>query len=444
MSIASPRRQSASSLTALASPVSERPLQAYVAVDGRTLPQRSFDEAVDEQGIPHGGDLEHALPLLASWTRSLDQTGGLACGAPANRRYQKLVEFVLRLARRDGSLALCDRGSIHAAQREVWRAAAKLVEPPLQRAMNEALRGLRSGSRSTTLFRKPADIPPPSANSATAGVAVLRPSWSSPRLAVDYRGTQLRMELDRDGETLLAGNCTPSVTIDGDRLSPQSGWEETCWVSDEDVDYLELQLALAGDVRIQRHLVFARADQCLFIADAVLGKRSGTIEYQTALPLAADVLAEAAAETREIALLTKGRRRAVVVPLALGEWRGERRLGELRAESDALQLTQSAADARNLFAPCFIDLAPRRLRRPVTWRRLTIAEDRQIQPNDVAVGYRVQVGSRQWLFYRSLDACGNRTVLGHNLVTEFLAARFSRDGVPETLIEIEAPAADDE
>jgi hypothetical protein len=55
----------------------------------------------------------------------------------------------------------------------------------------------------------------------------------------------------------------------------------------------------------------------------------------------------------------------------------------------------------------------------------------------LAVGYRVQVGGQQWLFYRSLGPRGNRTLLGHNLVTEFLAARFNRDGVAESLLEIE-------
>lgn len=75
---------------------------------------------------------------------------------------------------------------------------------------------------------------------------------------------------------------------------------------------------------------------------------------------------------------------------------------------------------------------------PVTWRQLTVAEDRLIVPRDVAVGYRVQIGRAQWLFYRSLAECGNRTLLGQNLVSEFLAARFGRNGIAEPLMEIEA------
>jgi hypothetical protein len=74
---------------------------------------------------------------------------------------------------------------------------------------------------------------------------------------------------------------------------------------------------------------------------------------------------------------------------------------------------------------------------PATWRQLTVAENREILPSDVAVGYRVMVGKEQWLIYRSLGKPGNRTVLGHNLVTELLIARFDRQGEVEPLLEIE-------
>ncbi|MGH6742812.1 MAG: hypothetical protein ACREDY_27920, partial [Bradyrhizobium sp.] len=227
-------------------------------------------------------------------------------------------------------------------------------------------------------------------------------------------------------------------------LTPLSPWEQTCWISDEDVDYLELELSLSPLVRVQRHLLFARQDEFLFIADAVLGERPGSIDYKMPLPFATGVTGESVGETRETTMITQARRRARVLPLGLSEWRSERRRGDLYVGESSLELRHSLANARNLFAAWFIDLAPRRLSRPVTWRQLTVAEDREIQTDDVAVGYRVQVGSRQWLFYRSLAACGNRTVLGHNLVSEFLAARFTRRGAPETLIEIEAPADHDE
>ena len=69
--------------------------------------------------------------------------------------------------------------------------------------------------------------------------------------------------------------------------------------------------------------------------------------------------------------------------------------------------------------------------------RLTVAEQLQIQPDDTAVGYRVALGDEQWLIYRSLSEPRNRTLLGHNLSTEMLVARFDTDGEVEPLIEIE-------
>ena len=81
-----------------------------------------------------------------------------------------------------------------------------------------------------------------------------------------------------------------------------------------------------------------------------------------------------------------------------------------------------------MLAPLFFDLRARRMTRPLTWRQLTVAESLKTQPPEVAVGYRVMVGKEQWLIYRSLGSPANRTLLGHNLATEMLVARFGRDG----------------
>ena len=91
-----------------------------------------------------------------------------------------------------------------------------------------------------------------------------------------------------------------------------------------------------------------------------------------------------------------------------------------------------------MLAPLFVDLRPGRMTRRLTWRHLTVAEDLRAQPSDVAVGYRVMIGKHQWLIYRSLGPTGNRTLLGHNLTTEMLVARFDRDGEVEPLVEIES------
>ena len=123
-------------------------------------------------------------------------------------------------------------------------------------------------------------------------------------------------------------------------------------------------------------------------------------------------------------------------PLALPEWRIDSRGGDLLADDRGLEFRQTTV-GMSLFAPLWIDLDPSRHDKPFTWRQLTVGEERQIQSRDVAVGYRVQFGKSQWLVYRSLGPVKNRTVLGHNLSTDFLIARFGRDGQVKSLIEIE-------
>ncbi|HVX12257.1 MAG TPA: hypothetical protein VHC22_13835 [Pirellulales bacterium] len=412
-----------------------------------TTLQQSLLKCTDDDGMFRDVPLEYWLPIFASWTRSLalGKEADRKLSKDAESRFQDVVESLLRLANRDGSILFrCDAHGVETHHIDLWRTAETFVDARLRKVITAIWGAAAKRGRSNTARAKRTALPTPSANSERAGIAILRPSWSAPHLIIDYRGSPFRLELEGKGGAYLSGACDLHLSLDGQQLSPQSSWEELCWISDDDVDYLELQQSFAEGVTIQRHLLFARDDAFVFFADAVLGEKAAAIEYRLTLPLAKDVSIESAADTRELGLVKGGRRRAVVLPLALSEWRGDRRQGELAEDANRLQLRQFAGAAQNLFAPWFIDLAPNRLRRPATWRQLTVAEDRQIQPHDAAVGYRVQVGNKHWLFYRSLIACGNRTVLGHNLVSEFLAARFGKSGVPETLIEIEAPADDDD
>jgi hypothetical protein len=225
------------------------------------------------------------------------------------------------------------------------------------------------------------------------------------------------------------------VRRDGEALQPASPWEEVCWVSDDDVDYLELEIELAGGLRVQRHFLLAREDRFVLLADAILGGAPARLEYRGVLPLCRGVSLEPAADSWE-GFLAEGKPAALVLPLALPEWRAGPPVGSLTQSDDGLEVCQSAQGC-SMFAPLFFDLKPRRMTRQPTWRQLTVAEEREVQPHDAVVGYRVMVGKQQWLIYRSLAEAGNRTLLGHNLSTEMLVARFRRDGEVEPLLEIE-------
>jgi hypothetical protein len=240
---------------------------------------------------------------------------------------------------------------------------------------------------------------------------------------------------------LLSGDWNLDVSLDGAAAPAPVRWEAACWISDEDVDYLELQTDLSPKVRVQRQIVMARKDGFVMMADVVMADvamadaaRALRCRARWATPAGAKI--RLARETREAQWLAP-RPCGLLLPLALPEWRLERRGGELTCEEGAIELTRESPQARALYSPLFLDLRARRCKKPATWRQLTIAETRIPVPADAAAAFRVQVDKEQWLFYRALDGRGNRTVLGHNLVSEFLTARFERSGKTKAVVEIE-------
>ncbi len=255
------------------------------------------------------------------------------------------------------------------------------------------------------------------------------------RLLTSYSGRENLLELQSAGAVLCSGLWECQVRIEGQTLSPISRWQETCWFSDRDADYLELELRLERGVRVERSILLAKEDRFVYLSDAILPAQLGPIDYQCTLPLAPGAKLKRAGQSREVRVQA-GRGAALVLPLALGEWRADGEPGELALNGQGIQLQQQAAGGRTL-AALWIDLDRRRTARPFTWRRLTVAESRRAVPNHVAVGYRIQAGSAQWLVYRSLGKKGNRTLLAHNLSTEMLVGRFTKAGEVEKLLEIE-------
>jgi len=391
---------------------------------------------LDASGMPHGRHVALWQPLLACWTRCRaigDALPGGCWSEAAQRRYRRFVASALRFTRAEGTFAFApgsngpeDRGLLDVAVRlggdERQRAVAGLLWPRRGKAAERA--------SSTTL-------PRPAAHSERAAVAVLRPRWSpgDPHLTLVYPGNSVRSELVCGREVLWSGTWGLEVLCDGQRIKPGGDWQETCWVSDEEVDYLELQADFGRGVCVERQVLLARKDGLLFLADAILGRRAARWEYRAWVPIGGRASFQAAPQTRE-GFLVGRRARALVLPLALPEWRSEAAAGSLEQTERGLELTESGQGSC-LFVPLFLDLRPRRFAKPFTWRQLTVGENLTAQPRDVAVGYRVLVGRQQWLIYRALARKGNRTLLGHNLSSEFLMGRFPPDGQVKPLLEIE-------
>ena len=410
--------------------------------DASAVLSESIVELLDGEGMPHCDYLPLLRPLLACWTRSaiLAKQGGkeTRLSKEARIQYTYLVEQALRLSRADGRqvLGTNDNNAVASSfERSFLEAAVELARDDQVFALASLL---RPSPKSPRLSASDASLPDSVANNAEwAETAILRANWTpaSPNLVVTYADKTLHSELNVSGKTVWSGKCQPSVSINGSEVRTKSHWEQVCWASDRDADYLELEMNLQKDWKLQRQMLLSRQDYILFVADAVLGESEARIEYTSCLPLFSDVVLQAHQETRD-GHLVGGKRLATVFPLALPEWRTDKRFGELSQTTKGLVLEQHAK-ATNLYAPLVFDLHPRRLRKPATWRHLTVAERLEIVPRDVAAAYRVQAGKAQWVFYRALSSIANRTFLGQNVSTEFYAGRFLTSGETETLMEIE-------
>ncbi len=394
-------------------------------------------ELLDGEGLPHAEHLPLLRPLLACWTRcrAIGNESAKGCwNESAQTQYEWLVRQALRLARPDGTHVF-SQGQSGAWCAELFDAAIRFGGDADDRKIAAGVLPRMNKSRNARIGKR--GLPRAGVHSEWAAVGVLRSGWApgSPCLAVLYPDRSLRVEFQSRHELLWTGPWELEVRRDGRPVRADASWEEVCWVSDDDVDYLELEMSLEGGLCLQRHMLLAKEDAFLLLADAILGDRPASLEYRGRLPLADGISFQAADQTRE-GFLQGHRRLALALPLALPEWRAASRAGSLAQTGRGLELRQQA-QGRSLFAPLCFDLRPRRMRRPFTWRQLTVAEDLQVQPDDVAVGYRMMIGKEQWLIYRALASKGNRTLLGHNLTSETLVARFDGHGEVDPLVEIE-------
>ena len=395
-------------------------------------------ELTNGEGQVRGPYLAVLRPLLACWTRCRilgQQWKKGSWNRKAQEQYAWAVTQSLCLSAADGRSLL---GQPHDAS---WTPEflASVLGQGGDRSNLSAANAIFSKKLTRLVTGKEDDcIPETSDNCEWAGVATMRTDWqrSAPAVVVDYSTPDLRLEIWSGTERLIGGSWEWETTVNGKRLEPVGPWEETCWFSDEDADYLELSIELAAGARLERQIMLARDEMFLLLADYVHETGGGKVSHQFRLPLDPAVKFQPEKETRE-GLLTAGKTVARVLPLALPEWRVDCRFGELTASKGHLQLEQQRP-GHNLACPLLIDLKRSRAGKPCTWRQLTVAESLEIQPHDVAVGYRAQCGRDQWLIYRSLAPKANRTLLGQNTSSESLVARFlAPAGEIDELVEIE-------
>jgi hypothetical protein len=408
---------------------------------GRTAFSEALVEVTDGEGLPHARLLPVLGPLFACWTRARWLGARLARGAwsrEAEVQFQWLVSRAIRLADKNGRFLLTPGDAQTGWNRPLLARALDLVGDQADRATLDAALPGRVRHKSTQCDED--QLPQPSLDSDWSGISVLAGAWSqsAPRLAVAYADDPIRIELSARGESLLAGTWNIETECDGKPAQVAGEWENLCWQSDKDCDFLELSVPLSEGLRLERQLLLAHSDEVLYLADILVSvdRSARRIKHSFALPLARDVVWQPESQTRD-GRLRAGKLQAAVLPLALPEWRVDPRGGALALENGRFVLTQEST-GRAMCCPLLFDLKPKRSAKERTWRQLTVAEWMEVLPRDVAVGFRAQSGRRQWLFYRSLGPTGNRTVLGHNIAGEFCAGRFRPSGKFKEWLEIES------
>ncbi len=295
-----------------------------------------------------------------------------------------------------------------------------------------------------------AALPPLGQNFEPAEVAIMRRDWTSgsQMVVVDFSTDPMWIEVYGPSQhKLLSGGWELELYCNDNEVIIDSPWVQLCWVSDDDVDYLELECEAEGVCKIQRQIMLIRDEGIVFLSDTLLAEKSGEWRLKSTLAVAENIQVEEQKDNTELRLKIqsgkkdKSKNVAVVLPIALPEWKRGNIVGRLTTQQpptdqSALVLEQTSEGTR-MVCPIVIGCGDRIEKQSYTWRHLTVGEELKIESHGTARGFRVQIGSDQILFYRSLGKLLRRTMMGLHLYNEFYAGRFdSRDGEVETLIEV--------
>lgn len=397
----------------------------------------AIEELLDGEGLPAIQYLPHSHLLLACWTRChlLANSINSECfDTDSQTQFEYFVRQTMRLTRKDGSLVFSECKKTNSVEMILTalncyhnaddQNLAKVVFPRLAKNRSEKKPSLNS-------------LPETSTHSEWSEMAVLQTEWTakSPRLTVGFDNKKIVAELSCGG-VLFSGEMNSEILFQAKPIKPLSEWEVVCWHSDQDGDFLELECQLPDGAKWQKHFLLARNDLFLLAGDAFLNVGGKQLDYKMSWPLSPETRFGLAAETNEKFLIRKAKSVGSIIPISMPEWKVERSTSNVSLNSDGLTL-QIESTGDHAYCPVFMDLDPKRCRKPLTWRRLTVAQSLEILGDDVACGYRIQVGDQQWLVYRSLAEKACRTVMGQNLSIEFYVGALEADGTCAEIISID-------
>lgn len=269
--------------------------------------------------------------------------------------------------------------------------------------------------------------------------------------------TATTIRLLEKGVAVLNGPWTIHLSFDDSLIDGRGNWKNVCRFADRDAHHREYERRLAGGMRHQRQVTICPRDGVALLADTVLARRRGRWQIEIAVEFSPNVRLAPMMETCELRFAVE-HLRGLLIPLAFPEWRQDRRVeGSITISEQRVTFALNVV-GQAVFFPLFFAFWARDTVHgtpqndgqftsefpPYTWRHLTVSECLNRVANDQAVGFRVQIGDRQWVLYRSLTPPANRAVLGKNLISESLLGRFKPDGTISPLVEVELDDDDDQ
>jgi len=395
--------------------------------------------------------------VVASWIRSrwsATEVGARKWYPPQRKALAKLATQMLHLTDGLGKSLLTDAETTR-HDPELWSSLFDLCgdSKKLLLAASVSLPdeiGLGLGNKPARMRKDKcldASLPKASVYLEASRIACMRRSWRDRgcRVAVDFSSDVIWLDIaGEDGERVFSGDWDIHVTRDGKPVAIDVAWEEVCWFSDDDVDYLELECDLEGTCKIQRQLLLLRDEGMVLMADAIVSDTAAPWDVRSVWTLDPRIAFHPESKSNEGWLKrsdatsspAEAKNVALVLPIGMPEWRRGTKQASLAFESGVLSLQTTSQQSR-LYSPMVVALRGLKKEPKYTWRHLTVAQDLAIAPKEVAQGYRWQVGRDQWVLYRSLAPCKRRTMMGLHLHTEFYAGRFSNDdGSFEALVEV--------
>lgn len=430
---------------------------------GQQALRNELIEQTDGDGTPSAGLLPVLPRWLASLTRSVEV--GAIVGEPllegeARFRFEDVITKSVALLDRAGNMLGDTNGVVI---RDAKTTAGRLV-PMLLRGAElagldelslaaESLRfrqhvangGSKDKFHSETFSETPeerlivTDTDLPATQSDWASWACLRNWWhaTANTAIVRHDGPNVHLQLSLLGVPVIDGEWDMSVRLDGQRLTWTEGWKCSCWSSDTDMDYIELQLDVPDGPMLCRQVMLSRKDHFLVLADSVAKAGRQRIDLESTLPLRRGVRTKSGKATREIRLAASDVK-VRCFPLALPDDRLHSTIGEFDAALGALRLAQ-ASSSESLYAPLVLDWSPERASLDAEWRTLTVTEEgRKVAPWEAA-GHRLRLGKLHLVVYRSLHTSEDfRAVLGLHTDKESVIARFDDKGYVLPIVSIDA------